>query len=186
MKIFLSDQKKNLARHLEDLKKKSVMDFNKNLLVEKVTSIKIENQINNIDLSFFFNYKIFPNQIMSFLSEWELEKREMRIGDTIVQQVYLPPLKMFAQKVIFGVRINQIIDEPNKKGFSYVTLKGHVEKGISTFTIEQKDNKTLFKIHTFSEPGNLLTKIVAPIFSIPYQTFCTWRALKNVKSQIEK
>jgi hypothetical protein len=37
-----------------------------------------------------------------------------------------------------GVRIKEIIDDKDCKGFSYETLQGHVEKGISTFIVEQK------------------------------------------------
>ncbi|HYI77464.1 MAG TPA: DUF1990 family protein, partial [Chryseolinea sp.] len=82
--------------------------------------------------------------------------------------------------------VNSIIDEDGRKGFSYVTIEGHVEKGESTFTIEQSGQGLTFKIRTFSEPGNLLTKLVGPIFTVPYQTYCTRRALENVKKQILK
>ena len=110
----------------------------------------------------------------------------MKIGDTIAQQVYIPPTKVFSQKIIFGVRINQIIDQTNRKGFSYETLEGHVEKGISTFTLEQVNNIITFNIQTFSTPGNILTKLLGPVFSVPYQTFCTKNALENVKRQLER
>lgn len=111
--------------------------------------------------------------------------RKMKIGDTIAQQVYIPPSRTFSQKIIFGVRINEIIEQADKKGFSYETLEGHVEKGVSTFTVERLDNKIVFKVQTYSTPGNILTKILGPIFSVPYQTFCTKTALKNVKRQLE-
>jgi uncharacterized protein (UPF0548 family) len=110
----------------------------------------------------------------------------MQIGDTIVQQAFIPPFQHVSQKIIFGVRINDIINEPTRIGFSYETLNGHVEKGVSIFTIEQSaDRKTIFKVHTFSQPGSLLTKLVGPIFSVPYQTFCTRQGLSNVKRQLE-
>ena len=110
----------------------------------------------------------------------------MKIGDTILQQVFIPPTKTFSQKIVFGVRINSIIDEAERTGFSYETIEGHVEKGESTFTIEKGDGGLIFKIETFSEPGNLLTKLVGPIFTVPYQTYCTRTALENVKRQIEQ
>jgi uncharacterized protein (UPF0548 family) len=121
---------------------------------------------------------------MTFMTQWELEKRTMKIGDTILQQALIPPTKFFSQKITFGVRINKIINEENKKGFSYETIEGHVEKGESTFTVEQEKSKMIFKIQTFSEPGNLLTNVVGPIFTLPYQAYCTRRALDNVKHQI--
>ena len=120
---------------------------------------------------------------MTGLTQWDSENRVMQVGDTIVQQVYLPPWKKFSQKIVFGVRINRIIDEPFKKGFSYETLDGHVEKGLSIFTFELENGNPIFKIETFSKPGNILTRLLGPIFSIPYQTYCTHAALKNVLFQ---
>lgn len=183
MKIYLVDQYKKLDKHLEYLQSRPIMLYDKSRLKEKISSIILDSDksVENLDLQFFFDYHIFPSNIMTFLTEWGNKKRKMKVGDTIVQQVYLPPIKMFSQKIIFGVRINEIIDGPDKKGFSYETLEGHVEKGISTFTIEQTNKGIIFKIQTFSTPANFITKILGPIFSIPYQTFCTKAALKNVK-----
>ncbi len=85
-----------------------------------------------------------------------------------------------------GVRINNIINESNRLGFSYETLEGHVEQGSSTFTIaESQDGRIFFKIHTFSKPQHILAKLVNPIFSTRYQAFCTKRALENMKKQLE-
>ena len=73
-----------------------------------------------------------------------------------------------------------------KTYYFWGSLQGHVEKGVSIFTIEKAgDQKTIFKVHTFSKPGNLLTQLAGPIFSVPYQTFCTRQGLLNVKRQLE-
>ena len=186
MKIFLTKQKLN--KHLNLLKNETVMLYNKIELQEKISiqQINTNKQLSEIDLEFLYNYEIFPNYIMSHYSQWKEENRKMNIEDTIVQQVYIPPIQSLSQKIIFGVRINEIINENNRKGFSYETLNGHVEKGISTFTIEQIENKIYFKIHTFSKPGNLLSKILGPIFSVPYQAYCTKKAINYVTEQIEK
>jgi hypothetical protein len=188
MKIYLSDQTKYFKTHLESLKRQDIIKYEKSQLREKNTFININttNDIKQFDTSFFWDYNIFPNNIMSFMTEWTEQNRQMQIGDTIVQQAFIPPIRQFSQKIIFGVRINNIINEENRIGFSYETLTGHVEMGESTFTIEKtNDDKTIFKIHTFSKPGNLLTKLVGPLFSVPYQTFCTKRGLENVKRQLE-
>lgn len=188
MRIYLKNQTSNFKKNLDFLKTVEVMNYDKTQLTEKTMTIdlKTTKKLEQINLDFLFDYQIFPDNIMTFKTQWTDEKRKMKVGDTIVQQVYIPPTKIFSQKIIFGVRINEIIDQADKKGFSYETLKGHVEKGISTFTIEQLDNKLVFKVQTYSTPGNILTKLLGPIFSIPYQTFCTNAALKNVKRQIEK
>jgi hypothetical protein len=172
MKIYLTDQANNFDGLLKQLATKPTMTFDKTKLKEKTTiiDVKSEKTLEQLNLDFLFDYKIFPSSILTFLTQWGHENRKIKIGDTILQQAFIPPTKTFSQKVIFGVRINNIIDEPERKGFSYVTVEGHVEKGESTF----------------SEPGNLLTKLVGPIFTVPYQTFCTRTALRNVKRQIEQ
>jgi hypothetical protein len=186
MKIFLSNQKHKLHHHLEAFKARKVIHYDPAILIEKVTSIPVNTSasLNDLDLTFFFNYKIFPPHIMSFLTQWEAEHRQMQTGDTIVQQAYLPPHQTLSQKIVFAVRISEVIDTPYRKGFSYETVEGHVEKGISTFTLEQDDTGIVFKIHTFSTPGNILTRLLGPVFSVPYQTYCTKQALLYVKQQL--
>ena len=187
MKIYLTDQKNKFKQHLDLMKTKKVMDYDKSRLTDKISTIDIETtkKLDQLKLDFLFEYQIFPDNIMTFKNEWTDQSRKMKIGDTIAQQVYIPPTRNFSQKIIFGVRINEVIDQADKKGFSYETLEGHVEKGVSTFTVEQLDNKIVFKIQTYSTPGNIFTKLLGPVFSLPYQTFCTKRALKNVKRQLE-
>ncbi len=187
MRIYLIDQSLNLDSQLERLKNSKVMSYDKLKLPEKITTIELNTMksLEELDLQFLMNYKIFPEHLMAYLTQWNFENRQMQVGDNIIQQAYLPPTKIFSQKIIFGVRISEIINEPARKGFSYETLEGHVEKGISTFTIEELNNKLIFKITTHSSTGNFLARLVGPIFSIPYQTFCTKKALLNVKKQIE-
>lgn len=187
MKIYLKDQENNFDDFLKELITKPTMTFDKTKLKEKTTTIDIETKKNleELNLDFLFDYKIFPPNILTFLTQWSLEKRKMKVGDTILQQAFIPPIKTVSQKIIFGVRINSIINETDRKGFSYVTIEGHVEKGESIFTIEKSGTGLVFKIKTFSEPGNLLTKLVGSFFTVPYQAHCTRKALANVKMQIE-
>lgn len=188
MKIYLTDQTDNFNKLVKELITKPVMTFDKTKLKAKTSTIDIatEKRLDQINLAFLFDYKIFPSTIMTFATQWGVEKREMKVGDTILQQAFIPPVKTFSQKIIFGVRITQIIDGTDSKGFCYKTIEGHVEKGESTFVIENSDRGLIFKIKTFSEPGNLLTKLVGPFLTVPYQTYCTRKALENVKRQIEQ
>jgi uncharacterized protein (UPF0548 family) len=188
MKVYFTDQKSNLEKHLDSLKEKAVITYDPNRLIEKTTIIDIVTQkkITELSTNFLFDYNIFPEHIMTALCQWKNEKRKMLIGDTIAQQAYIPPFGFFSQKIIMGVRINNIINEPKRLGFSYETLEGHVEKGSSTFIIEElKEGKIIFKIHTFSKPETILAKLAGPIFSTPYQAFCTNQALRNTKKQLE-
>jgi uncharacterized protein (UPF0548 family) len=188
MKLYFTSQDKNLSRHLELLITKEVMHYKKELLPEKTTTIEVNSKKNlcTIASEVLYNYRIFPPAIMTFRTQWHHENRDLKPGDTIVQQVFIPPIKAFSQKIIFGVRILSIIDEPHRKGFSYATLEGHVEKGESLFTIEKlNDQKLIFKIQTYSVPANPFVKNFASWFAVPYQTYSTRQALENVKRQIE-
>lgn len=187
MRIYLTDQSRNFGKLLKQLQIEPTSELDKTKLKEKTTTtcIKTNKTLKELDLGFFFNYKLFPSNIMTFMTQWDHERRQMRLGDTILQQVFIPPTKTFSQKIVFGVRVNNVIDEPERRGFSYVTIEGHVEKGESTFTVEESERGLVFKIRTFSEPGTWLTKILGPIFTAPYQAYCTRAALENVKRQIE-
>ena len=186
MKIYFLNQEKHFNAHLSLLRGIPIMEYDKETLVEKCTEITSALKIpfQDLDLDFLFDYQIFPSNIMTSLAEWKKGGRKMCVGDTIVQQIFIPPFRLFSLKMISGVRIAEIIDLPDKKGFSYETLEGHVEKGISTFTVESRNNQVVFKIHTFSRPGNFLTRIAAPL-SVPYQAFCTKSALHHLKEQLE-
>ena len=187
MKVYLLNQIHHFKKHLEILKSKNVMIYDKNKLTEKITEIEINTtkSLNELNLDFFFDYNIFPSKILIFKTQWKDENRKMKVGDTIVQQTFIPPIQLFSQKIVFGVRIKEVINENQRKGFSYETLDGHVEKGISTFTIEEINQKIKFRIHTFSTAGNFLTKLLSPIFTVRYQSYCTKQALKNVKQKLE-
>lgn len=187
MKLYLTDQSSRFHKLLADLISQPAMTFDKDKLTEKVSTISVltDGSLKQINLDFLFDYQIFPSNIMTFKTQWDQEKRKMKVGDTILQQATIPPTKFLSQKIIFGVRVNNVIDEDDRKGFSYKTLEGHVEKGESTFTVEQSGQGLIFKIKTFSEPGNFLTKLVGPIITVPYQTYCTQRALENVQKQIQ-
>ena len=189
MKIYLIDQTNYLQQHLKNLQQISVMPYAKENIKEKITTITINTAtpFAKFNLQFLFDYAIFPKKIMTYLTQWSFENRAMQVGDTIVQQVFLPPFGSLSQKIIFGVRIKDIIDEPNRKGFSYETLKGHLEKGLSVFTVEETaDNKLIFKIQTFSKPGHILSQLGGPFIAVPYQSYCTRLALNHVKQQLEK
>ena len=188
MQWYIKDQSPHFAQHLQRLQQLPVMPYNKSSLIEKTTTITINTTrtLQQLNTDFLFNYRLFPPFILTAFTQWAFEKRGMQIGDTIVQQAFLPPVKAMCLKMIFGVRINNIIQENNRMGYSYETLQGHAEKGISTFTLERTANNTmLFSIHTFSTPGSLLSRLVAPFFSIPYQAYCTRQALLHVKGQLE-
>ena len=104
----------------------------------------------------------------------------MQEGDVIVQQAFLPPLPL-SIKCVFAVRVLQIFRESTKVGFSYGTLRGHAEMGRSEFFFALQDGVIRATIHTYSAPGNLLTRLIAPLVTLPYQRYCTQLGLQRMR-----
>lgn len=179
MKIYLSNQSNHFQKHLETHKIIPVIPYDKKLLTHKTDSIELDCSFSDFNFNRLFNYHIFPPNILSAYPQWIQENRSIKVGDTIVQQINIPPFEKFAQRIIVGVRIKEIFDLGTCKGFSYETLQGHVEKGISLFQVELLNDKTIFKIETYSSPSQPLLKLFQPISSW-YQDYCTKKALKNI------
>jgi uncharacterized protein (UPF0548 family) len=87
---------------------------------------------------------------------------------------------------IAGVRIKEIFKKDTLLGFSYETLHGHIEKGISSFVVEIANEHINFTIHTYSNANNLLLDLFSPLFSSPYQDYCTVKALQNMEDNFKK
>jgi hypothetical protein len=100
MKIYLTDQKNKFKQHLDHLKAKKVMYYDKSRLTNKISTIDINTtkKLDQLNLDFLFDYQIFPDNIITFKNKWTDRSRKMEIGDTIAQQVYIPPTKTFSQK----------------------------------------------------------------------------------------
>lgn len=87
MKVYIKNQLNNLTNHLNDLKSKPVMKYDKDKLIEKITETKLDTNkpLDELNLDFFFDYNIFPNNILIFKTQWNNENRKMEIGDSIIQ-----------------------------------------------------------------------------------------------------
>lgn len=66
--------------------------------------------------------------------------------------------------ILAPCRVDQLIDEPGRRGFSYLTLPGHPECGRETFTAERDDQGAVWvSIAAVSRPGSILTALAGPI-----------------------
>jgi len=185
VKAFLTDQQAKLKHLLPEFKTLPLSYDADTVLQERESTLEIPHSAAVTDLSShdfksLFEYDIFPRNIMAFAAEWQEQGRPMREGDVIVQQAFLPPFPL-SVKCVFAVRVLKIFREPTKVGFSYGTLKGHPEMGLSEFYFAVRDGVTRAAIHTHSHPGTLLTRSVAPIFTLPYQQYCTNRGLQRMR-----
>jgi uncharacterized protein (UPF0548 family) len=99
-------------------------------------------------------------------------------GATVIQRVLLGPLAME-----MGVRVVEVFDEnPNlpRVGFTYATLAGHSERGLATFSIHEEEDCFVFKIESWSRPGNFLAVLGLPIARLVQQRF-TREALSHFR-----
>lgn len=182
MQFSLTDQSFALTSFIPAYKKKPLSFTNHINFPERVTarSLPFSSSIADLhmcNVDFLFNYHIFPTSIMRFAAEWQATERPMREGDVIVQQITLPPLRI-SIKCIFAVRVLAIRHSGQHMSFQYGTLEGHPERGISEFAVTLTRHNIHISIQTFSQPGNRLSQIVGPFFTLPYQQYCTNRALE--------
>ena len=69
-------------------------------------------------------------------------------------------------------RIVYTIDEPNRFGFAYGTLPGHVESGEERFLIEMKeDGKVWYELLAYSRPRHWLARLGYPLARIAQARF---------------
>lgn len=155
------------------------------MLPENISEIALgyAGPISSYRTDFLFAYDIFPRFLMRAEPQWIRERREIRVGDIIVQRAVLPPIG-FGLCAEFAVRISALISEPSKLGFAYETLAGHLERGVSEFYFEERAGALFFVIHTHSEPAHWLSRLARP-FSLGYQKWCTRQARKHVKKRFE-
>src|SRR5687767_12542330 len=129
MRIALTDQHQRLADLLPTFKAQPLSFANHSQFPERYTARFIPTlqpitDLRACNLDFLFTYAIFPPFIMRSVTEWQVAKRRMQIGDVIVQQAYLPPLPL-SLKCIFAVRILAITQSARHVGFQYGTISGH-------------------------------------------------------------
>jgi uncharacterized protein (UPF0548 family) len=167
---------------LEEARMLSKNFVDERALPERSTSVAlgVQGPIGRWNTGFIFDYAIFPTRIMRFEAEWVSGGRKMAVGDVILQRAVVPPIG-FGLCLEFAVRISALISEPRRLGFAYETLSGHAEKGVSEFYFEERAERLFFTIHTFSSPGHWSSRIASQILTIPYQAWCTRRALQHVK-----
>ena len=85
-----------------------------------------------------------------------------------------------------GVRVKGIFKQDDLTGFSYETLKGHIEKGVSSFQVSKTNGSINFTVHTYSKAYNILLDLLSPLFSSPYKDYCNSKALQRMTQLFKK
>jgi hypothetical protein len=75
-------------------------------------------------------YRFYPDHILSFTGDFDLEQRQVRVGDRIVQRIHV--LRLLGRAILDVIAITEVTDvvnEPRRAGLSYATVFPHVAQG---------------------------------------------------------
>jgi len=101
-------------------------------------------------------------------------------GMTAVLKIPFWPLTVSAP-----IRVVYVIDEPDRAGFAYGTMRGHPESGEEAFIVELRaDGSVWFVLRAFSRPSNGLYRMVAPVLRLTQRHYTAkyLRSLLPVRS----
>ena len=100
-------------------------------------------------------YQFYPHDVLSHTSDFSLWNRWAQVGDRIVQRIHL--FSLLGKPVLDVIAMNevrQVITEPRRYGFTYVTVATHVEQGEWTACLEwDPDNQLRLTVHAISRPA---------------------------------
>ena len=99
-------------------------------------------------------YQFYPHDVMSHVSDFGLWNRWVQAGDRIVQRIHL--FSFFGKRILDVVgmtEISQVILEPRRYGFTYVTVDTHVDQGEWSTCLEwREDNELILTVNAISRP----------------------------------
>lgn len=73
-----------------------------------------------------WRYDFYPPDLLEHVSDFSRAGRMLREGDLILQRIHAVPGLVDAVTL---VRVSEVMDEPRRKGFAYVTTQAHFEIG---------------------------------------------------------
>jgi uncharacterized protein (UPF0548 family) len=107
------------------------------------------------------------------------DRPRAEVGRDVVVGVPAGPVTMLAP-----CRVVEVVDEPERRGFSYVTLPGHPERGIEHFLVERLENgRVQLTVQAFAGPGTLLVRLGWPVGRL-LQRFYTRRYLAAARAGV--
>jgi len=72
-------------------------------------------------------------------------------------------LPLVGVHVLAACRIVAVVDEPDRFGFAYGTLRSHPERGEEAFIVSREGESVTFRISAFSRPADALVRIGEPV-----------------------
>ncbi|WP_083707145.1 DUF1990 family protein [Intrasporangium flavum] len=107
--------------------------------------------------------------LASDLMSWRMHERAglrvrasvatAKVGAIVVMRLGLGPLSLR-----IPCRVVRVVDEPDRRGFTYGTLPGHPESGEERFVLErQTDGAIRFTVTGVSRPASVLARLGGPV-----------------------
>jgi uncharacterized protein (UPF0548 family) len=122
------------------------------------------------------SYDVFPTDLMR-PTVCAADGR-LKVGTVIVQRVRLGFVVIEAAVRVVETAATETADT-EEAGFSYLTLAGHPERGVSSFWVIRHGDDVVFRIEARSRPGTVMTRIGRPISRL-FQRRATRAALRHV------
>jgi len=130
------------------------------LLFPAASSFSFHHAVNHL-----LRYHFYPPSVMSHVSDFSVQDRHMQPGDRIIQRIRQP--FPFGLTIIEGLTMNEIsdvIDEPRRAGFTYVTTAAHEEIGEWSARLEWRSDDTLMLIvHAISRTSERIPSWTMPV-----------------------
>lgn len=65
--------------------------------------------------------------------------------------------------ILASCRITEVVDEPDRFGFVYATLPGHLVDGYESFIVTNLGDLVVFEVEMVARPASLLTRCAGPV-----------------------
>ncbi len=77
-------------------------------------------------------------------------------------------------------RVVYVVDEPDRRGFAYGTLRGHPVRGEELFLVERTETVTRVTVRAVSAPGRWYTQVAGPLGQL-VQRGAAWRYVDSAR-----
>ena len=109
-------------------------------------------------------YKFYPPAVMHHVSDFSVEERWMRAGDRMVQRIHVG--RVLGVGFLDALTMNvvcSVVDEPRRRGFTYITTQVHSEVGEWSAWLERHDSDLTLSVHSISRPADHVARPLHPL-----------------------
>jgi uncharacterized protein (UPF0548 family) len=105
-------------------------------------------------------YAVYPRSVMKWTANFEAESRALQPRDYILQRIHVLPRVL---DVITLVQVSNVIYEPRRVGFTYLTCNLHYEQGEWTAAVSwDREDNVRFMIQSVSKSAATMPLLARP------------------------